>query len=55
LQGVISSGTFKVGMGDNLKFTVGDRFYLWISPYTGENLLVLVNSQTYWYTALTWF
>ena len=55
LQGIVSSGTFKVGLGDNLKFTVGDRFYLWISHYTDKNLLVLVNSWTYWYKALTWF
>jgi hypothetical protein len=47
VQGTITSGDFKVGMGE-LHFTVGDRFYLLVSKYSDDILLVLVNSKFQW-------
>ena len=55
LQGEISSGTFTVGLGGK-SFTTGDRFYLLLSKFTGEIMLILVHDQAnYWATSLTLF
>jgi hypothetical protein len=57
LQGQITSGTFKIGVG-GLEFTAGDLFFLFIGKYTSEITLVLVDqmsvSQMYT-TTLTYF
>jgi hypothetical protein len=49
LQGTITSGTFTIGMG-GMSFGVGDRFYLFLSKFTGEILLVLAHDQTLFYS-----
>lgn len=55
IQGTITTGTFHVGLG-SLQFTVGDRFYLFVSKYTEEVLLLLVHdSSTYWVRKLHYF
>jgi len=54
MQGTVTSGTFKVGLG-KVQFTVGDHFYLWVSRYTGDVMLVLVGDKVSWYTTLSWF
>ena len=55
LQGTISSGAFQVGLGSVI-FTTGDRFYLLVSKFTGEVLLILVHDASmYWVSPLTPF
>ena len=55
LQGTITSGTFTVGLG-GLKFSTGDRFYMFLSKFTGEVLLVLAHDQSlFWTTSLSQF
>jgi len=57
LQGPITSGTFKVGISHR-EFTVGDRFFLFISKYTSDVTIVLVDQisvSDFFTTTLTYF
>jgi hypothetical protein len=45
LQGTITSGTFKVGISHR-EFTVGDHFFLFLSKYTSDVMLVLVDQMS---------
>lgn len=54
LYGPITSGTFKVGVG-NLQFTVGDQFMLTVFKNGQDVNLVLRNATDSWATSLKWF
>ena len=54
LQGPITSGTFKVGLG-GIQFTTGDFFTLTVFKNGVDVNLVLKNATTTWSTVLTWF
>lgn len=57
LQGTITKGTFHIGMGKK-QYTVGDRFFLFVSKYTDNVLLILVDQMSVsdnWSTPLTYF
>ncbi|MFO0983912.1 MAG: hypothetical protein U1E76_19690 [Planctomycetota bacterium] len=55
LQGTITQGTLKIGMG-NVQYTAGDRFYLWVAKYTDDIMLLFVHdASTYWHARLSWF
>lgn len=44
LQGPITSGSFKIGLG-KLEFVVGDQFVLTVGKYTGEITLMLMKKD----------
>jgi hypothetical protein len=54
LYGLITSGTFKVGLG-KLEFTVGDLFVLTVSKDGVHASLMLQNPTSTWTSPLTWF